>query len=469
MAPFAAHAVAIFLLGLPGQADTPSQRDLFEEFDLPPVTREQLESALKDRLAKPGIPPWARWLGGNGAANPTATGLSPASLAAMLKMFGSLQAGPGGFDAQGLAKWLAAMGPNSGMIDPVALREMMALAGRLGSQKEALKATYPQFDWDRFSELAGRLGSQPSRIELQELVRLLERLKAEPGPLGAQDLESIKALLGRFQGLNLPQPDGNGPMPIPEIGRLTERTGAFSGEMLGKLGEILRKLGLNNEQIGKVADWLKAIPAPGLKGNLAEWASNVDWAKFAPGKWRDWSPQWAVSSFDWMKPRLGFLKNLPSLRIPRIPTASLPGLPTVSLEAPQVSWRDAAIWAAVVMLPVLVILAYMWRDRFANLLGGEARRGAPTFDHVSDLVSLVQLFEREALRILGPDARFHHIRRIESDLMEALPAPDQRKALRLLTSLYERWRYLPEAWHPGMGEIREGTHALGIIAAGPTA
>jgi hypothetical protein len=61
------------------------------------------------------------------------------------------------------------------------------------------------------------------------------------------------------------------------------------------------------------------------------------------------------------------------------------------------------------------------------------------------------------------------VRRIESELMDLLPAPDQRHALRVLTSLYERWRYLPAAWHPGLGEIREGTEALGIIAAGPVA
>ena len=466
MAHFAAQAVAVSLLVLSGQADPPSPGGLFEEFELPPVTREQLDSAFKDRFPKPGLPPWARWLGGGGINQGTG-GLSPASLAAMLKMFGSLQSGPEGFDAQGLAKLLSAMGAGAGKIDPAALKDLLSLVNRLGSQKEALKATYPQFDWDRFAELAGKIGSQPSNMDLRELMRLLERLKNEPGPLGSQDLESIKSLLGRFQGLDLTQPGGNGSNPVPNLGSLPGQAGAFSVEALGKLGELLRKLGLSNEQIGKVADWLKAIPAPGLNGNLAEWASKIDWARFSPGKWRDWSPKWAVSSFDWLKPRLGFLKDLPTLRIPRIPTASLPGLPSVSLGPPQLTWREAAIWAFVALLPVLAILAYLWRDQLAKLLRGQAPNPPAAFDHVSDLGSLVQLYEREALRILGPGARFHNIRRIESDLMNLLPAPDQRQALRVLTSLYERWRYLPEAWHPGMGEIRDGTHALGVIASGP--
>ena len=467
MAHFAAQAVAVSLLAFSGQADPPPQGGLFEEFELPPVTREQLESAFKDRFPKPAVPPWARWLGGAGGT-PGAGGLSPAALAAMLKMFGSFQGSGGGFDAEALAKLFSGLGAGAGNFDPSTLKDLLSLANRLGSQKDALKATYPQFDWDRFAELAKKIGSQPSNLaDLRELMSLLERLKSEPGPLGSQDLESIKALLGRFQAFDLPRPGGSSSNPITDQGSLPGKAGALSAEALGKLGELLGKLGLNKEQIGQVAEWLKAIPAPGLKGNLAEWASNVDWARFSPGKWREWSPRWAVSGFDWLKPRLGFLNNLPSLRIPRIPTASLPGLPSVSLGAPRVTWREAALWSLAAILPILAILAYLWRDQLAGWLGGQAPRDRPSFDHISDLASLVQLYEREALRILGPGARFHHMRRIESELMDLLPAPDQRHALRVLTSLYERWRYLPAAWHPGLGEIREGTEALGIIAAGP--
>ena len=97
MAHFAAQAVAVHLLVLAGQAEPPPHGGLFEEFELPPVTRKQVEDAFQGRFAKAGLPPWARWLGG-GDGNQGTGGLSPASLAAMLKMFGSLQSGPGGFD-----------------------------------------------------------------------------------------------------------------------------------------------------------------------------------------------------------------------------------------------------------------------------------------------------------------------------------------------------------------------------------
>ena len=85
MAHFAAQAVAVSLLAFSGQADPPPQGGLFEEFELPPVTREQLESAFKDRFPKPAVPPWARWLGGAGGT-PGAGGLSPAALAAMAQV-----------------------------------------------------------------------------------------------------------------------------------------------------------------------------------------------------------------------------------------------------------------------------------------------------------------------------------------------------------------------------------------------
>jgi hypothetical protein len=78
------------------------------------------------------------------------------------------------------------------------------------------------------------------------------------------------------------------------------------------------------------------------------------------------------------------------------------------------------------------------------------------------------LYEMEAVKRLGPQARFRNIRRIEADLMKHVSADNERQAVRLLTGLYERWRYLPQAWHPAPTEIQAGTTALSLLAAGHT-
>lgn len=463
MAISTVHAVAVVLLAVAGQEPPAPGGGFFEEFDSPSVTRDQVDKAFRDRFAGAGSSPWPLgWLGARGLAG--GGGFSPTSIASLMKMFGSLGAGGPGTGPAGLAQWLASLRSGSGTVDPAAMRDLLALVSRLNSQREALQSAYPQFDWARFADLASRVGSDPGRLDMWELMQFLEKLKGADGPLGPRDLESIRGLLDQFRGAGLTMPFSPA-TDMPPAGQ----PGALSAEALGKLGEILGKLGLTQEQIGKLSEWLKGIPAPGLQGNLAEWASKIDWEKFAPGKWRDWSPRWAVSSFDWLRPRLGFLRNLPSIRIPRIPTASLPGIPSVSFGFSGVTWKEAAAWGALALLPVLAILVYLARDRISQWLGLETRGGPWEQGPVPDLGSLVQLYEREALRVLGPDARFHNIRRIEADMVNALPGQATRRALGILTSLYERWRYLPEAWHPGKGEIRDGMAALGVIASENTA
>lgn len=467
MAATAAHAAALILLVCPAQESAPAPGGLFEEFDLPPVTRNQVDDAFRTRFGRPGMPPWARWFSGGGPGQ-GAGGFDPASLAALMKLFGPMAAGAQSNGAPGLAQWLASLGMGAGglKIDPSTLSELMSLISRLDSQKDALKAAYPQLDWEKFTELAQKIGSNPGAGDMMALMRFLEVLKAAGGSLGSQDIESIKSLLDRIRSIEGISPIDPSNIKTTDYPGVAGKALNLSLEELGKLGEFLKKLGLNHDQVMQVTSWLKALPAPGLNGNLADWASKVDWSKFTPGKWRDWSPPWVVSTFDWMKPHLGFLKNLPALKIPRIPTASIPTLPSISLGTPAMSRENAMLWMLAVLVPVLAILAYLWRDKLAMLARREPRASAGSLAHVDDIATLVQLFEREALRMLGPSARFRNIRHIEAELSGMFPSAPHREALNTLTGLYERWRYLPVTWHPEPNEVARGRMALEVISAG---
>ena len=102
----------------------------------------------------------------------------------------------------------------------------------------------------------------------------------------------------------------------------------------------------------------------------------------------------------------------------------------------------------------------------AMLARREPRASAGSLAHVDDIATLVQLFEREALRMLGPSARFRNIRHIEAELSGMFPSAPHREALNTLTGLYERWRYLPVTWHPEPNEVARGRMALEVISAG---
>ena len=450
--------VSLALTATAQGSDDSSNR--FDSIPLPPVTREQLDNAFKSRFAKPNL--WSRFF----PSGTPSSGTGASQIPDLMKLLAGLATG-NSLDPVTLQKLLGSMGNAKNSFDPSLLKDLMAMAGRLESQRDTLEKAFPKMDWSRFSELIAKFRTNPSPNDSVELMKFLEQLRHGVGPLGQQDISSLGSLLEKFRNQQ----------PNPATFPSPPSTGSFAGKLptnmlppdaLGRLSEFLAKLGLNQEQIAQVSDWLKAIPAPGLKGNLAEWAAQVDWTRFSPGQWRNWSPAWAVSAFDNLKPHLGFLKYLPSFRMPRLPNARLPRLPMMGFETPNVTWRDALVGFLSLLIPILIVVCLLYKKQIANILQKSAGKPIASPFHITDIHSLVQKYEMEAVKRLGPHARYRNIRRIEADLMKQLSAENERHAVRLLTSLYERWRYLPRAWHPAPGEIQEGTSALELLVAGHT-
>jgi hypothetical protein len=436
----------------------------FDAIPLPPVTREQLDNAFNSRFAKPNL--WNRFFPFGKPSSESNSGIGSAQIPDLMKLMAGLATGKA-IDPLMLQKLLGAMGGTNNSFDPSLLKDLMAMAGRLENQRDTLEKAFPDMDWSRFSELIAKFRANPSRDDSVELMKFLEQLRTGVGPLGPQDISGLNSLLEKFRSQQ-PNPASLFPQPPPGGSAGTLPTNMLPPDALGRLSEFLAKLGLNQQQIAQVSDWLKAIPAPGLKGNLAEWAAQVDWKQFSPGQWRTWSPAWAVSAFDNLKPHLGFLKYLPSFRMPRLPNARLPRLPMMAFEAPKMTWRDALVWLSALLVPALLLAAFLYKKRIHKLLNRPATRRASIPANITDIHSLVQLYEMEAVKRLGPQARFRNIRRIEADLMKNVSADNERQAVRLLTGLYERWRYLPQAWHPAPTEIQAGTTALSLLVAGHT-
>lgn len=453
------HLLVFVSLASPGQgADDTSSR--FEAIPLPPVTREQLDTAFKSRFTKPNPNLWNRFFpsGQNG------TGLNGSQIPALMKLLAGMTSG-NGFDPTILQKLIGSMGERNSGFDPSLLKDLMAMSGKLEGQRATLEKAFPQIDWARFSELMAKFRTNPSMNDSVEMMKFLEQLRSGVGPLGNQDIASIESILQQFRTLQ-PNPAAALPGQSPHGFPGTLPTHMLPPDAMGRLTEFLQRLGLNQQQIAHVSDWLKAVPAPGLNGNLAEWVTKVDWARYSPGNWRAWSPTWAVSAFENLRPHLGFLRNLPSFRMPRLPSAQLPRLPMVALETPKTTWREALAWLLMLAVAVLAGACLIYKQQISDWLRRPIALQTQTTMNVADIHSLVQLFEMEAMKRLGPQARYRNIRRIEADLLNCLPADNQRQAVRLLTALYERWRYLPHAWHPLPREIHDGQVALSLLRTG---
>jgi hypothetical protein len=115
-----------------------------------------------------------------------------------MKLLAGLATG-NSLDPVTLQKLLGSMGNAKNSFDPSMLKDLMAMAGRLESQRDTLEKAFPEMDWSRFSELIAKFRTNPSPNDSVELMKFLEQLRHGVGPLGQQDISSLGSLLEKFR------------------------------------------------------------------------------------------------------------------------------------------------------------------------------------------------------------------------------------------------------------------------------